>query len=186
MSIELNEIRSAVRELCAQFPDQYWRELEPEGYPDGFVRAPTEAGWLGALIPEEYGGGGLSLTQTSVMLEEIDASGGNPGACHAQMYTMGTILRHGSDEQKAKYLPKIASGELRLQAFGVTEWRFGAPCLSVPRDRGHRRGLEATSVRTKVLRAEVSRRRTERHQPRTRIAPEEVGAWNPTSLTRDP
>jgi acyl-CoA dehydrogenase len=120
------EIRSAVRELCARFPGDYWRGLEPDRYPDAFVRALTEHGWLAALIPEEYGGGGLGLTAASVILEEINASGGNAAACHAQMYTMGTLLRHGSDEQKARYLPQLAAGELRLQAFGVTEPTVGS------------------------------------------------------------
>ena len=128
---ELNEIRVAVRELCAQFPGEYWRALEPDRYPEEFVVALTENGWLAALIPEEYGGAGLSLTAASVILEEINASGGNAGACHAQMYTMGTILRHGSDEQKWRYLPKIASGELRLQAFGVTEPTVGSDTTSI-------------------------------------------------------
>ena len=115
---ELNEIRAAVRELCEGFPGEYWRALEPDRYPQEFVTALTEHGWLAALIPEEYGGAGLSITAASVILEEINASGCNSGACHAQMYTMGTVLRHGSVDQKRKYLPKIASGELRLQAFG--------------------------------------------------------------------
>src|SRR5712692_5544605 len=123
---ELKEIRAAVRELCDRFPGEYWRSLEPDRYPDEFVSALTEHGWLAALIPEEYGGAGLGLTAASVILEEINASGGNSGACHAQMYTMGTILRHGSEEQKARYLPRIASGELRLQAFGVTEPTVGS------------------------------------------------------------
>jgi acyl-CoA dehydrogenase len=123
---ELDEIRAAVRELCARFPADYWRALEPDRYPEEFVAALTENGWLAALIPEEYGGAGLSLTAASVILEEINSSGGNAGACHAQMYTMGTILRHGSDDQKRRYLPKIASGELRLQAFGVTEPTAGS------------------------------------------------------------
>ena len=123
---ELNEIREAVRELCAEFPGEYWRALEPDRYPEEFVKALTEHGWLAVLIPEEYGGAGLGLSAASVILEEINASGGNSGACHAQMYTMGTILRHGSDEQKQRYLPKIASGELRLQAFGVTEPTVGS------------------------------------------------------------
>ena len=123
---ELNEIRTAVRELCARFPGEYWRGLEPDRYPEEFVAALTENGWLAALIPEEYGGAGLSLTAASVILEEINASGGNAAACHAQMYTMGTILRHGSEEQKRRYLPAIASGELRLQAFGVTEPTVGS------------------------------------------------------------
>ena len=123
---ELNEIRTAVAELCARFPGEYWRGLEPDRYPEEFVAALTENGWLAALIPEEYGGAGLSLTAASVILEEINASGGNAAACHAQMYTMGTILRHGSDAQKQRYLPAIASGELRLQAFGVTEPTVGS------------------------------------------------------------
>jgi acyl-CoA dehydrogenase len=128
---ELAEIRSAVRELCARFPGEYWRALEPDGYPEEFVAALTEAGWLAALIPEEYGGAGLSLTAASVILEEINASGCNSGACHAQMYTMGTILRHGSEAQKERYLPRIASGELRLQAFGVTEPSVGSDTTSL-------------------------------------------------------
>ena len=123
---ELAEIRSAVRELCRRFPGEYWRALEPDRYPEEFVAALTEAGWLAALIPEEYGGAGLSLTAASVILEEINASGCNSGACHAQMYTMGTILRHGSGAQKERYLSRIASGELRLQAFGVTEPSVGS------------------------------------------------------------
>jgi acyl-CoA dehydrogenase len=123
---ELNEIRDAVRDLCGRYPGSYWRGLEPDTYPTEFVSALTEAGWLAALIPEQYGGAGLGLTAATVILEEINASGGNAGACHAQMYTMGTILRHGSDEQKQRYLPRIASGELRLQAFGVTEPTAGS------------------------------------------------------------
>ncbi|MBX6374478.1 MAG: acyl-CoA/acyl-ACP dehydrogenase [Acetobacteraceae bacterium] len=116
------EIREEVRKLCARFPGEYWRELDRErGYPTEFVRALTEAGYLAALIPEEYGGAGLPLSAAAAILEEIQHSGGNAAACHAQMYIMGTILRHGSEEQKRRYLPKIASGELRLQAFGVTE-----------------------------------------------------------------
>ncbi len=126
VSDELHEIRTAVRELCAGFPGEYWRGLEPDRYPEEFVAALTENGWLAALIPEEFGGAGLSLTAATVILEEINASGGNAAACHAQMYTMGTILRHGSEEQKQRYLPAIASGELRLQAFGVTEPTVGS------------------------------------------------------------
>src|ERR1041385_400089 len=119
---EHQEYRSAVRELCAQFDSKYWQEVEERaGYPEEFVRALTDAGWLAALIPTEYGGGGLSLTEASVILEEINRSGANSSACHAQMYIMGTLLRHGSAEQKARWLPKIASGALRLQAFGGTE-----------------------------------------------------------------
>jgi alkylation response protein AidB-like acyl-CoA dehydrogenase len=128
---ELAEIRSAVRELCRRFPGEYWRALEPDRYPEEFVAALTEAGWLAALIPEEYGGAGLSLTAASVILEEINASGCNSGACHAQMYTMGTILRHGSGAQKERYLPRIASGELRLQAFGVTEPSVGSDTTAI-------------------------------------------------------
>jgi acyl-CoA dehydrogenase len=123
---ELTEIRAAVRELCAGFPGEYWRSLEPDRYPEDFVQALTDGGWLAALIPEEYGGAGLGLTAASVILEEINASGGNAGACHAQMYTMGTLLRHGSAEQKERYLPRLAAGELRLQAFGVTEPTVGS------------------------------------------------------------
>ena len=128
---ELADIRSAVRELCARFPGEYWRALEPDRYPEEFVAALTEAGWLAALVPEEYGGGGLGLTAASVILEEINASGCNSGACHAQMYTMGTVLRHGSEAQKERYLPRIASGELRLQAFGVTEPSVGSDTTSL-------------------------------------------------------
>ena len=122
----MQEIREAVRALCARFDGAYWRSLEPNAYPAEFVAALTEAGWLAALIPEAYGGGGLSLTDASVILEEINASGGNAAACHAQMYTMGALLRHGSEEQKQRWLPPIARGELRLQAFGVTEPTVGS------------------------------------------------------------
>ena len=128
---ELAGIRTAVRELCSRFPGEYWRGLEPDTYPEEFVRALTVNGWLAALVPEEYGGAGLSLTAASVILEEINLSGGSSGACHAQMYTMGTILRHGSEEQKRRYLPRIASGELRLQAFGVTEPTAGSDTTSI-------------------------------------------------------
>lgn len=116
------EIREAVRKLCARFPGPYWRALDRErAYPTEFVKALTDAGWLSVLIPEEYGGAGLGISAACAVLEEIHRSGCNGAACHAQMYTMGTLLRHGSEAQKQKYLPKIASGELRLQAFGVTE-----------------------------------------------------------------
>jgi acyl-CoA dehydrogenase len=134
---ELGEIRGAVRELCSGFPGEYWRALEPDRYPEEFVRALTENGWLAALIPEVYGGAGLSLTAASVILEEINASGCNAGACHAQMYVMGTILRHGSDEQKERYLPRIASGELRLQAFGVTEPTVGSDTTRIQTTAEH-------------------------------------------------
>jgi acyl-CoA dehydrogenase len=117
-----DEIREAVRRLCANFPGQYWQGLDREReYPRAFVGALTEAGFLSVLIPEEYGGSGLGLSAATAVLEEIHRSGCNGGACHAQMYTMGTVLKHGSDEQKQRYLPKVATGELRLQAFGVTE-----------------------------------------------------------------
>jgi len=116
------EIREAVRRLCARFPGAYWRELDRErAYPTAFVQALTEAGFLSVLIPEEYGGSGLGLAAATAVLEEIHRSGCNGGACHAQMYTMGTVLRHGTPAQKEAYLPKVATGELRLQAFGVTE-----------------------------------------------------------------
>lgn len=117
-----DDIRDAVARLCADFPGEYWRALDRErGYPTEFIQALTEAGWLAALIPEEFGGAGLPLGAAAVILEEIQRQGCNGGACHAQMYTMGTLLRHGSEAQREEVLPKIASGELRLQAFGVTE-----------------------------------------------------------------
>ena len=126
------EIREEVRKLCAKFPGEYWRKLdEVRGYPTEFVHALTEAGYLGALIPEEYGGAGLDLSAAAAILETVHAEGCNGAACHAQMYIMGTILRHGSPEQKTTYLPKIASGELRLQAFGVTEPTSGTDTTSL-------------------------------------------------------
>ena len=134
---EYDDLRAGVREICEAYPGEYWRGLEPETYPQEFVDALTQAGYLAALIPEEYGGGGATLTEASIIMEEIAASGGNPAACHAQMYVMGTILRHGSPEQKQHYLPQIANGTLRLQAFGVTE--PGA-------------GSETTRIRTKAER----------------------------------
>ena len=134
-----DDLRSAIAALCVDFPGEYWRSLEPDKYPDAFVETLTKNGWLSVLIPEEYGGGGATLTEASIILEEIAASGGNPSACHAQMYVMGTLLRHGSDAQKQQYLPKIAAGELRLQAFGVTEPSAGS---------------ETTKIRTKAERVE--------------------------------
>src|SRR5207344_416325 len=129
---EFADIRTSVRALCAKFPGEYWRALDRErAYPTEFVAALTEAGYLAALIPEEYGGSGLNLGAAAAILEEVHASGANGAACHAQMYTMGTILRHGSVEQKERYLPKIASGELRLQAFGVTEPTVGSDTTSL-------------------------------------------------------
>jgi len=129
---DLAAIRESVRALCADFPGEYWRALDRErAYPTAFVEALTKAGFLAALIPEEYGGSGLSMRAAAAIMEEIQASGCNGAACHAQMYTMGTLLRHGSDEQKTKYLPAIARGELRLQAFGVTEPTSGTDTLSL-------------------------------------------------------
>jgi acyl-CoA dehydrogenase len=126
------ELRSGVREVCERFSDDYWRRLDADRrYPEEFVRAMTEAGYLGALIPEEYGGMGLGISATTIILEEINRSGGNAQPAHAQVYTMGTLLRHGSEEQKREYLPKIASGELRLQAFGVTEPEAGTDTTSL-------------------------------------------------------
>src|SRR5215204_2397101 len=125
-------IRESARKVCERFSEGYWRELDAKReYPEEFVRAMTESGHLGALIPEEYGGMGLGLAGTSVILEEINRSGGNAQPAHAQVYTMGTLLRHGSEEQKREYLPKIASGEIRLQAFGVTEPEAGTNTTSL-------------------------------------------------------
>ena len=129
---ELAPIREAVRALCADFPGEYWRKLDRErAYPAEFVAALTKAGFLAALIPEQYGGSGLPMSAAAAILEEVHASGCNGAACHAQMYTMGTVLRHGSAEQKQKYLPGIAKGELRLQAFGVTEPTSGTDTLNL-------------------------------------------------------
>jgi len=135
---EKQAIRQSVRELCKDFPDEYWRKIDKaEAYPDAFVKALTASGYLAALIPEEYGGAVMGITEAGIILEEINRSGGNPGACHAQMYTMGTLLRHGSEEQKRRYLPQIARGELRLQAFAVTEPNSGS---------------EATRIQTRAVR----------------------------------
>ena len=121
-SEELNAIREGVRALCAEFDAAYWRKVDEEkGFPETFVKALTDAGWLAALIPTEYGGSGLGLAEASVIMEEINYSGGNAGALHGQMYNMNTLLHHGSAEQKQKYLPGIASGQLRLQSMAVTE-----------------------------------------------------------------
>ncbi len=135
-----DELRSGIRELCARFPDEYWRRIDrDEAYPQEFVDALTEAGWLAALIPSEFGGAGLGISDGAVIMEEINRSGANGGACHAQMYIMGTLLRHGSEVQKREWLPRIASGELRLQAFGVTEPDAGLDTLRV-RTRARREG----------------------------------------------
>ena len=126
------EIRHGVRRLCERFGNDYWRTLDEEhGYPDDFVRAMTEAGYLAVLLPEQYGGSGLGITEASIILEELNRSGGNAAVCHAQMYIMGTLLRHGSDEQKQHYLPEIATGQLRLQAFGITEPDAGSDTSSI-------------------------------------------------------
>jgi acyl-CoA dehydrogenase len=126
------EIRDAIRDLCAQFPAEYHRRIDQaRGYPEEFVDALTKAGWMAALIPEEYGGSGLGLTEASVIMEEINRSGGNSGACHGQLYNMGTLLRHGSDAQKKHYLPRIATGELRLQSMGVTEPTTGTDTTKI-------------------------------------------------------
>ncbi|WP_425405280.1 acyl-CoA dehydrogenase family protein [Hwanghaeella sp.] len=126
------DIRDAVRALCAEFPSEYHRKVdEARGYPEEFVDALTKAGWMAALIPEEYGGSGLGLTEASVIMEEINRAGGNSGACHGQMYNMNTLVRHGSDEQRQRYLPKIASGELRLQSMGVTEPTTGTDTTKI-------------------------------------------------------
>jgi acyl-CoA dehydrogenase len=119
---QYQEMREALRDLCSRYDSAYWQKIDHErGYPEAFVKAMTDAGWLAALIPEQYGGSGLGLAEASVIMEEINLSGGNAGSCHGQMYNMGTLLRHGSDQQKQLYLPKIASGEWRLQSMAVTE-----------------------------------------------------------------
>src|SRR4249920_1240778 len=126
------DIREAVRDLCAGFPPEYFRRIDDErGYPTEFVAALTKAGWLAALIPQEYGGSGLGLTEASVIMEEINRCGGNSGACHGQMYNMGTLLRHGSEAQKRALLPRIATGELRLQSMGVTEPSTGTDTTKI-------------------------------------------------------
>lgn len=127
-----SEMRDALRALCAEYPDEYHRKVdEARGYPEAFIDALTKAGWLAAMIPQEYGGSGLGLTEASVVMEEINRSGGNAGACHGQMYNMGTLLRHGSEAQKREYLPKIATGELRLQSMGVTEPSTGTDTTKI-------------------------------------------------------
>jgi acyl-CoA dehydrogenase len=132
MTDQHQDLRDAVRQLCARYPGEYWRELDArQGYPEEFVTALTKAGWLSVLIPSEYGGSGLGIREASVVLEEVNRSGGNSAVCHAQMYIMGTLLRHGSEEQKRRYLPDIASGRLRLQAFGVTEPNSGSETTNI-------------------------------------------------------
>jgi acyl-CoA dehydrogenase len=132
LTVEQEQIRDEIRRVCKEFPDGYWREVDHDkAYPEAFVGKLSELGWLAALIPEEYGGTGLGITEASIILEEINRSGGVATACHAQMYTMGTLLRHGNEEQKKRYLPKIATGELRLQAFGVTEPNAGSESTKI-------------------------------------------------------
>jgi acyl-CoA dehydrogenase len=129
---DIELIRKSVRSLCDKFPEDYWKEIDKNmEYPEKFIKALTEEGWLSVLIPEEYGGAGLGMIEAGAILEEINRSGGNAGAGHAQMYTMGAVLRHGNDEQKKRFLPKIASGELRLQAFGITEPTAGSDTTSI-------------------------------------------------------
>jgi acyl-CoA dehydrogenase len=129
---QYQEIRDAIRDLCSRFEPEYFRRLDQQrAYPEQFVNALTEAGWLAALIPQEYDGSGLGLTEASVIMEEINRCGGNSGACHGQMYNMGTLLRHGSEQQKREYLPRIASGELRLQSMGVTEPSTGTDTTKI-------------------------------------------------------
>ena len=128
---DMRDIREAVAALCRTFPGEYWRALEPDRYPQEFVQALTDGGWLAALIPECYGGAGLGLAAASVIMEEVNASGANAGACHAQMYMMGVLLRHGSEEQRERYLPDLAAGRLRLQAFGVTEPTVGSDTTQI-------------------------------------------------------
>lgn len=131
-SDEHAQLRDAVRALCNTFTGEYWRKIDEErGYPEEFVKALTGAGWLAALIPEEYGGSGLSVAEASVIMEEVNRSGGNSGCCHGQMYNMGTVLRHGSEAQKRRYLPRIASGELRLQSMAVTEPTTGTDTTKI-------------------------------------------------------
>ncbi|GIN97753.1 acyl-CoA dehydrogenase [Siminovitchia terrae] len=129
---ELDLIRKSIKALCSRFPESYWREMdEKKAYPEDFIQALMNDGWLSILIPEKYGGSGLGMVEAGIILEEINRSGGNAGAGHAQMYTMGSILRHGNEDQKQRYLPKIASGELRLQAFGITEPTAGSDTTSI-------------------------------------------------------
>jgi acyl-CoA dehydrogenase len=139
LTVEQQQIRDEINKVCKEFPDAYWREIDSKKeYPESFVRKLSELGWLAALIPEEYGGTGLGITEASLILEEINHSGGVATACHAQMYTMGTLLRHGNAEQKKRYLPKIATGGLRLQAFGVTEPNAGSESTRIQTTATHK------------------------------------------------
>jgi len=184
---EYADVREGVRRLCADFPGDYWRKLdETRSYPTEFVNALTEAGYLSVLIPEEYGGSGLGLSAAAAVLETIQAEGCNGGACHAQMYTMGTILRHGSEEQKQKYLPGIASGKLRLQAFGVTEPTSGtdttalrtfakrAPVRAAPHDHGRLLAAVADGAYLAHFVGQRQQRRRAGKEPAAEIDPEPV------------
>src|SRR5689334_11639109 len=158
LSEDQRAIQAAVRDVCEKFPGTYWRELEQTGgYPEEFVRTLTDLGWLSVLIPEEYGGGGLGLTEAGIILEEIHRAGANANACHAQMYTMGTLLKHGSVAQKQRYLPELAAGRLRLQAFGITEPDAGSDTTQL-RTRAVRHGDEylVSGQKTFISRVEFS------------------------------
>jgi acyl-CoA dehydrogenase len=171
------ELRSGVRELCARFPDEYWRDVDRRSaYPEEFVGALTDAGWLAALIPTEYGGAGLDISAASVILEEINRSGANAGACHAQMYIMGTLLRHGSAEQKQRYLPRIAGGELRLQAFAVTEPDAGLDTTKI-RTRARRDGDEYVISGQKIWTSRAQQSDLMLLLARTSPPDEEHGRW---------
>ena len=172
-----DELRSGVRELCSRFGDPYWRDVDRrEAYPAEFVTALTEAGWLAALIPPEYGGSGLSISEAAVILEEINRSGANAGACHAQMYIMGTLLRHGTPEQKERYLHKIAAGELRLQAFAVTEPDAGLDTTRI-RTRARREGDDYVISGQKIWTSRALESDLMLLLARTSPADEEHGRW---------
>jgi acyl-CoA dehydrogenase len=176
-TISTAEIRTAVRELCAAYGESYWQRVDADNaYPTEFVDALTKGGWLAALIPDEYGGAGLSIVEAAVILEEVNRSGGNAGACHAQMYTMGTVLRHGSDAQKERWLPGIASGDLRLQAFGVTEPDAGLETTKI-RTRAKRDGDRYVVNGQKVFISRAEHSDLMLLLARTSDADEEHGAW---------
>ena len=152
---EQRQIRRSVTEICADFPTEYWRRLDADGgYPEEFVRTLTAGGWLAALIPEEFGGGGAGVLEASLILEEINRQGGNAAACHAQMYIMGSLVRHGSPEQKRRYLPSIADGSARLQAFGVTEPTSGSDTTAI-QTRAERRGGKYVAYGQKVFTSRI-------------------------------
>lgn len=176
-AITEQELREGVRELCRRFPDAYWREVDANAaYPSEFVEAMTAAGWLSALIPAEHGGAGLGIGEGAAILEEVNRSGGNAGACHAQMYIMGTLLRHGSEEQKHRYLPALASGELRLQAFGVTEPDAGLDTTQI-RTRAQREGDRYLISGQKIWTSRVEHSDLMLLLARTSDADQERGRW---------